>query len=799
MRRTVFMKNGTTACLCALLAGVATVPVDAQQLLQSAQQAARQTPPAAPPRRPATPTASGPQAPTVAPQRPAQPAPTAPAQAPPTQTAAAQQGQEVLVPGAELIATPNMVPDTAMLNQATLTLSEAVRLTMQHDSAILHAQQALSIAESQLRETRGQFDPILRIQPGYSYHQQALAPGLLQFQKNTRSELLTIADTFDALNKQIAAQLTQLSPREPFCPAEIGFESSNNTFNIDRKDPAELGQVGLTTDFLQPQAIIVLNGVIETSVGPIPIVNICRPSSDIGLDSGIFADLWRAVGRINNLGIDAIIDGATKTPTETLNLGFELSEAIATRARLALIRLGAVPDDMVVKSPRIEVSVGKRLRNGMTLSVDARLNSTEQNFKDKNLDPTFGGFGQPTTFPSFFSGTLTVPFGKGRGKVSADAGERAAQYTAQASRDQLRQTVSSEVFRTVLAYYNLVAAQNSQRLLEESATRQNELVRQTNELIAADEAPRAEINRAQARLASVTQSLEQARLSVLTARVSLVDAIGMNAPDPTVAPVATDALAPELPELPTLNALLQIAQAQRRDPLALQALAQASGALAAAATSDLKRSINLQVTAGLSTQYESQAFRFLPDEVDPIYSDFKPKPVRDDPVRYFSAYGWLRSLRGQWLPFTSANVTFDLPFGNHGAIGRVRQARAAAARSTIQAVDLNRTIAENVTNANGLVRTLGAAIKSHQQAVTFQQQTLDGALQRLKIGDVTVIDTITTEEDLTQSRLQLVRDQQAYMSALARLKFETGTLIEFRSPTTPSESVVFTPLERFGH
>jgi hypothetical protein len=43
-----------------------------------------------------------------------------------------------------------------------------------------------------------------------------------------------------------------------------------------------------------------------------------------------------------------------------------------------------------------------------------------------------------------------------------------------------------------------------------------------------------------------------------------------------------------------------------------------------------------------------------------------------------------------------------------------------------------------------------------------------------------------------------VRDEQAYMSALARLKYETGTLVEFRNPASPAESVVFTPLEHFG-
>jgi outer membrane protein TolC len=734
------------------------------------------------------------QQPQPRPAQPQQPAPQPAASQPATSST-----QEVTVPGTQLIATPSMVPDTATINNPTLTLADAVRLTMEHDATIKRAQQDLAVAEASVRQSRGAFDPILRISPGYRYNQQELAPGLRQFQVNVRNELRTVADTFDTLNRQIAQQLTQLNPREPFCPAEIGFESSDKTFITDRRDAAELGQVGLTTDFLQPSAIIVLNGVIETSIGPIPIVNICKPASEGGVRTDIFADLWRAVGRINNLGLDAIIDGATKVPQESLNLGFELSEAIATRARLALVRLGAVPDDMVVKSPHFEASLGKRLRNGLTFSIDARLSSTEQNFKDKNLDPTFGGFSQPTTFPSFFSGTLTLPIGKGRGKVSADADERAAIFTASASRDQLRQTVSSEVFRTVLAYYNLVAAQQTQRLLEESSARQNDLVKLTQQLIEADEAPRAELARAQARLAAVTQSLEQARLSTLSSRVALVDAMGVSGADPTTTPVATDTLAPQLPQIPELKALLQLAQAQRRDPIALQALSAASGALAAAANADLKRSINLQVTAGLSTNYESQFFRFLPDEVDPIQSDFKPKPVRDDPVRYFSAHGWLRSLSGQWLPFTSANLTFDLPFGNHAARGRAKQAQAAASRSLVQAADLNRTIAENVTNANGLVRALSQAIREQQQAITFQQQTLEGAMERLKIGDVTLLDTIQTEQDLTQGRIQLVRDQQAYMSALARLKFETGTLIEFRNPTAPTEAIVFGPLERFGH
>ena len=52
------------------------------------------------------------------------------------------------------------------------------------------------------------------------------------------------------------------------------------------------------------------------------------------------------------------------------------------------------------------------------------------------------------------------------------------------------------------------------------------------------------------------------------------------------------------------------------------------------------------------------------------------------------------------------------------------------------------------------------------------------ATQRLRAaGEITLIDTLLTEQLLTEARLQLVEARRVYASAIARFKRETGTLL----------------------
>ena len=82
-----------------------------------------------------------------------------------------------------------------------------------------------------------------------------------------------------------------------------------------------------------------------------------------------------------------MIDGLRALPDEINRFRAELAETIAVRAQLALERLGRCRATRSASSSSLEASLSKPLRNGLTLTANARLESEERNFEDKSLDP----------------------------------------------------------------------------------------------------------------------------------------------------------------------------------------------------------------------------------------------------------------------------------------------------------------------------------------------------------------------------------------------------------------------------
>ena len=61
-----------------------------------------------------------------------------------------------------------------------------------------------------------------------------------------------------------------------------------------------------------------------------------------------------------------------------------------------------------------------------------------------------------------------MPLGKGRGSTSVAAQERASEFTLRAREEQARQIATDEVYRTLLAYIRLIAAQENLKLAQAS-------------------------------------------------------------------------------------------------------------------------------------------------------------------------------------------------------------------------------------------------------------------------------------------------------------------------------------------
>ena len=216
--------------------------------------------------------------------------------------------------------------------------------------------------------------------------------------------------------------------------------------------------------------------------------------------------------------------------------------------------------------------------------------------------------------------------------------------------------------------------------------------------------------------------------------------------------------------------------------------------------------MNLTLTGGFTNLYDSPLFQYLPDgsilQTTPVpvaqVSGAPPAAATLPPVRYYDPRGFSRSITGRYTPYASVTVTWQLPFGNNAAKGRAVQADANLREAAIQSTDLSRVIDHSVIASSEDVRRAGNAVLASQTAVQSDNTLLATILQLIQTGDRTIIDTLLTEETITSDQLQLVARRQAYLTALARLKFDAGSLVTFEHEGTSDEQLRFLATDFVG-
>ena len=112
--------------------------------------------------------------------------------------------------------------------------------------------------------------------------------------------------------------------------------------------------------------------------------------------------------------------------------------------------------------------------------------------------------------------------------------------TYEASRLNLQHTISTNVLQTVLAYWNIVAAQQRLRLLLRSELIDGALVNLSHELIKADEIPASDISQIEAQLATAQAQRISAEQDLVTAIQALAVNMGMDLNTMVFAPLASE-------------------------------------------------------------------------------------------------------------------------------------------------------------------------------------------------------------------------------------------------------------------
>jgi TolC family type I secretion outer membrane protein len=125
----------------------------------------------------------------------------------------------------------------------------------------------------------------------------------------------------------------------------------------------------------------------------------------------------------------------------------------------------------------------------------------------------------------------------------------------------------------------------------------------------------------------------------------------------------------------------------------------------------------------------------------------------------------------------SVTASVTIPLYQAGSTeSRVREARQTAGQRRIQIEESRRQVVENAIRAWEGLTTARATIESRQSQVRSSEIALEGVRQEALVGSRTTLDTLDSEQELLDARVQLVQAQRNEMVAAFSVLSATGQL-----------------------
>ncbi|HUP22350.1 MAG TPA: TolC family protein [Thermoanaerobaculia bacterium] len=652
----------------------------------------------------------------------------------------------IFVPGS--LAAQQGAPPALQLEGPRIDLAEAIDRTLRNSPSLFDAEQSVVEREGVAQETQGLFDTLLFFDTNFELRQLGLLSGQFggELRRRVPIELAAGCDppicdpAFPGMLDPAADAL-----------ARGAFEEGSVLFG-DCSDSDELfvfaiqggRDVTICFDAAGQQKIQIISDVDGQLVSSDQLATLARIQAIINI---LQLQL--------NGEIDAQIGNLIKSLQDEIR---EIVRQLRTTAdifRLSRFNLGVMPE--VEQFLELSAEVGSRwqFRSGPALTATLSMLGTEDNYADKPLIVGFGDALPPNSFSVSAGLTLDVPLAAGRGRLATSGPSRAAETAVRAQQEVYQHTAAGEALRTIASYWVLAAAEEKVKVLTASVDRQARILDATRLLVDADELAAAEANRTEARYAQSAGQLATARQEVTQARVDLAQSMGDSPGRLEETPLTSQPLPSVAGETYDPGAWIERALRQRDDVAAAALATEATGILEGVARTDLRRRVDLSFNASFNAFEESFANRLY------------------DLDGYWEAVNGIVS-----GPSYGVVLRIDLPFQNRTAKGRLAQARANTSTSRINEADIARQVRLQLTELTKSLERRQAQLTQVEESLRQSERALEASNSLYQSGELTLIDLLSTEEQVTSARLALV-DLRAEIAILeAQVRFEAGELLE---------------------
>ena len=345
---------------------------------------------------------------------------------------------------------------------------------------------------------------------------------------------------------------------------------------------------------------------------------------------------------------------------------------------------------------------------------------------------------------------------------------RAAKERVAAGRADLRGTESAIFTQVVAAYMDVLRGQALVSLSLNQVDVLSVNTQATSDRFEIGDLTRTDVAQSQARLALAQGDLRSAQANLIAAREDYIALVG-EAPDNLQAP-------PPLAGLPAdVETAVDVALENNPDLIAAKERAQASRYdINVAGSSRLPR---VSVFAGYDYQNFLGSVADAPlDPTDPV------GPTVASP---------------QTTTAAQAGVSLRLPLfqgGRPAALQRQATARASAALEQVIAAE--RDVIAQVRSAYSSWQASLAIIESSQTAVSAAELSLEGVRAENSIGNRTILDVLNAEQELLQSRVELVTARRnAYVAGFSLLAAMGRA--EARDLGLAEEGVLYDPVANY--
>jgi outer membrane protein TolC len=449
-------------------------------------------------------------------------------------------------------------------------------------------------------------------------------------------------------------------------------------------------------------------------------------------------------------------EGSLQIQTSTFD--YQLTSGLAlSRDRLNLLDAdfrGQFIDNNLLKSAGTNASLGlqKAFRSSLIAELTVDYAMARDNFPLDIFQQNIGADMEDHRMTTTFS--LTQPLLRGKGRTIATALEEASKLDLESSDNNATFANSFELFQMSSAYWEYLGAYKSLEIFRGNEARVRRVLEVTEELVKADKRPAGDLAQIKADLANQERQTRVAEQLLYNTKLELGRVIGLSEEN----------------------------SKQLGNPLDQFPEVEQSGY-----TKDINKARILEIAQENRADIEAAKKRQESLELQLKFNENTRRPQLD--LTGFVNYGGTNMGNGldrALAVFTNregrnigygARLTFSFPVNNNLATGNVVQSQAALQTQELVTTNLQRNIDLNVSTAvNNLEKSIEILEKA-KEALKFSREVFENEQEKFRNGMTILLNLIQFQDRLTLAELDYLRAQQQFATAIASLRFETGTLL----------------------